>query len=154
MRWEVSKPERIKPKVSDSKDPTRQRICIFVIWVNWTFHGLFLLTAHSSVARFQPSCRSSGSASDILFNCDFTNLRDKAASLISLSLFIVMIVCIYVFKPLILIKMCCNIIMLWSTVVMRAECGQANASGGNILCVNQGFDGLLKGLNMKSVCQS
>lgn len=39
---------------------------------------------------------------------------DKAASLISVSLFIVMTVCIYMFKPLILTIMTCrNIIMLF-----------------------------------------
>lgn len=78
--------------------------------------------------------------------CDFTNLSDNAKLLLWFHccyLLLWLYVHIYMFKPLIWIKMCCNIIMLWLTSQW--------SSGGNILCII----GSLQSLNnIKSVCQS
>lgn len=48
-----------------------------------------------------------------------TDLTDKAASL-TLVLFIVLIVCIYMFKPFIIIR-CYNIVKLRSLALVRAD---------------------------------
>lgn len=75
----------------------------------WLFNHLSLLSSQHISIFYQ----------DLFFIVILTDLTDEAASL-TLVLFIVLIVCIYMFQPLIITR-CCDIVKLRSLALVRAD---------------------------------